>query len=166
MGGNREEFLTHRGYSQRAKKEKALTPSMEDYLEMIFRLAGSDGKIRLKDLAQALNVRPPSVTAMAQRLRKMGLVNYQPYGLIVLTDRGREVGGSLLRRHRMLESFFQALGLKKEILLNVERIEHSLTPLATWHLELWVDFMEDNPAWKEAFKAYRARRERGKGGKS
>ena len=86
MSGVDEEFRTFRGYSL-SDDEQNLTPSMEDYLEMLFRLAGDGQPVRLGDLSAALNVQPPSATRMAQRLHDQGYVRYEKYGTLGYTPR-------------------------------------------------------------------------------
>ena len=164
MNPEEEEFRTYRGYDLEAREEQILTPSMEDYLEMIYRLSREHGHTRVKDLARALNVKPPSVTGMAQRLHRRRLIRYEKYGLIRMTAYGREMGRKLLERHRMLESFFSAIGVRGGILQNVERIEHNLTPEAARCLHILVDYIQDNPAWFRPFQEHCRRLLRKDGG--
>lgn len=152
-----EEFRTFRGYAL-ADDEKSLTPSMEDYLEMACRLSSEEGFTRVNDLARALNVKPPSVTSMIRRMCEKDLIRYEKYGVIRLTARGEQVGRYLLQRHAMLETFLTAIGVPGNLLENVERIEHNLTPEATECLSILVDFIRENPGWFCEFEEYRARR--------
>ena len=140
-----EEFHTFRGYTQAQFERNKLSASMEDYLEMIYRLAEDEDFTRVNDVAGALNVQPPSVTRMIQRLAARDLLEYERYGVIVLTEEGREVGRYLLKRHNMLEEFFIRLGVQSRLLENVERIEHNLTPEAVNRLFMLVEFLRDNP---------------------
>jgi len=151
---DKEEFRTYRGYDLYYRKEHNLTPSMEDYLEMIYRLTQKDGFTRVNDLAQALNVKPPSVTSMAQRLHEKSLIRYEKYGVIFLTEAGQKISIFLLKRHVMLEKFLKYLGVTENLLENVERIEHNLTPEATRCLSLLVEFIEQNPGWFASFQEY------------
>jgi len=100
-------FYTVRGYQILNSENKLLTPAMEDYLEMIYRTCKGDDFIRVKQLADRLNVRPSSVTKIVQRLYKLGLVDYQRYGMIRLTVEGRTIGDFLLRRHRIVEQLLK-----------------------------------------------------------
>ena len=58
MSKERERFYTVRGYELLSKDANLLTPSMEDYLEMVYRLSRDKGYTRISDLASALNVQP------------------------------------------------------------------------------------------------------------
>lgn len=144
-GNNREEFLTFRGYTLAQFARDDLSASMEDYLEMIYRLSRGQGQIRVNDLARALNVQPPSVTKMVKRLAGKGFLAYERYGVIILTDTGREMGRYLLDRHNMLEEFLRLIGVRRRLLENVERIEHNLTPEATQCLFNLVDYLRQRP---------------------
>lgn len=160
---HREEFHTFRGYTLAQFERDDLSASMEDYLEMIYRLSRTDGFTRVNDLAQALNVQPPSVTRMIRRLHGRGLLQYERYGVVLLTERGQKVGSYLLERHEMLEEFLRIIGVRHRLLENVERIEHNLTPEATECLFLLVDFLRENPAVREQFDRYRGERQEGGG---
>lgn len=153
MFGEKGEFRTFRGYTL-AEPEESLTASMEDYLEMAYRLSRRDGFTRVNDLARTLNVKPPSVTNMVQRLHKRGLIRSEKYGVVFLTSAGEELGRYLLHRHHMLEKFFSLIGVPGSLLENVEKIEHNLTAGATRRLALLVNFIEENPAWLQEFQDY------------
>lgn len=148
-----EEFRTFRGYAL-ARNQKSLTPGMEDYLEMIYRLSARGEAVRVNTLARALNVKPPSVTSMVQRLQRRSLIHCQKYGHISLSLQGYQIGSFLLKRHHMLETFLQAIGVKEQLLENVERIEHNLTGEATECLSLLVQYIEENPDWFQPFQEY------------
>ncbi|HKM39165.1 MAG TPA: hypothetical protein VJ036_02745 [bacterium] len=97
-----QNFYTFRGYHLRNKKHQGiLTPSMEDYLEMIYRLSKQVGHTRILELASSLNVQPPSASSMVQKLADHDWVQYEKYSLIRLTTKGRERGAYLLQRHHI-----------------------------------------------------------------
>ena len=147
----RQDFHTVRGYALRSQNNHDLTPSMEDYLEMIFRLSEGQKPIRLNDLALALNVQPPSATKMVQRLAEAKYINYEKYGAIELTGRGRNMGAKLLERHQTLENFFQLLGVKENLLKDTEKIEHSLSNETLDCICLFVAFAKEYPEIIESF---------------
>ena len=150
----RQDFHTVRGYALRSQNNHDLTPSMEDYLEMIFRLSEGQKPIRLNDLALALNVQPPSATKMVQRLAEAKYINYEKYGAIELTGRGRNMGAKLLERHQTLENFFQLLGVKENLLKDTEKIEHSLSNETLDCICLFVAFAKEYPEIIESFRQF------------
>lgn len=84
-----------------------VTEQMEEYLETIYRLEVDGVVARTGEVAKELGVAPPSVTDMLQKLEKAGLVDYEAYHGVVLTDKGREVGRRILGRHRIMQAFLQ-----------------------------------------------------------
>ena len=65
--------------------------SVEDFLKAVFTLQQQSERVSTNTLRDALNITAPSVTDMAQRLVAAGLVDYQKYRGVVLTDAGREI---------------------------------------------------------------------------
>lgn len=120
----KEEFYTLKGY--RIKNEEVLSSSMEDYIEMIYRLSEKSEEVRVNDLSLALNVQPPSTTKMLKRLAKENYVLYERYGSVRLTERGREAGRRLLERHKTIFEFLDLIGVKDNILEQTEIIEHAV----------------------------------------
>ena len=103
---------------------KLLTPSMEDYLEMIYRCSLKNTYIRLNQVAQMLNVKDSSASKMMQKLGSLSLIKYQRYGLIVLTDKGTEIGAFLYERHNIIETFLKNLSQRNDVLTETELMEH------------------------------------------
>ncbi|MEN6521787.1 MAG: metal-dependent transcriptional regulator [Armatimonadota bacterium] len=77
--------------------------SVEEYLEAIYRIGGETGTVNTCELATMLGVAPPSVTTMLARLTRDGLVEHTRYKGIKLTQSGREMAASMIRRHRLSE---------------------------------------------------------------
>ncbi len=93
-------------------KEK-LSASLEDYLEAIYNLEKDKGAARSKDIADALNVARPSVTAALQGLSEKKLINYKPYGKISLTEKGCKRAERIAEKHDVIKSFFiDVLGIE------------------------------------------------------
>ena len=101
--------------------------AVENYLKSIWQLGPND--VATLDLAQHLNVAPASATKMIQRLTEKGLVNHIPYRGASLTSEGERRALSVVRRHRLLETFLaQTLDLGSEQLHDeAERLEHALS---------------------------------------
>jgi len=83
---------------------------MEDYLEQISGLIEEKGYARVVDIAERLSISQASVTNMVKRLDAEGLVNYEKYRGMTLTDRGQEVADYIIRRHELLTRFLQLFG--------------------------------------------------------
>ncbi len=120
---NNENFYTFSEYIK--NDNNVLTPSMEDYIEMIYRLSmDKSSGVRVNDLSEALNVRPPSTTKMMKRLLELNICEYEKHGAIFLTDNGLNVGKYLLQRHNTIESFLRYLGVRETLFDQTEKIEH------------------------------------------
>ncbi|WP_339214699.1 transcriptional regulator MntR [Ornithinibacillus sp. FSL M8-0202] len=104
------------------------TPSMEDYIEIIYNLIETKGYARVSDIAETLEVHPSSVTKMVQKLDKDDYLLYEKYRGFVLTEKGKKVGERLVFRHELLENFLEIIGVDAENIYNdVEGIEHHLS---------------------------------------
>lgn len=104
------------------------TPSMEDYLERIYKLIHEKGYARVSDIAEGLEVHPSSVTKMIQKLDKDDYLVYEKYRGLVLTSKGKKMGKRLVDRHQLLEQFLTLIGVQADnIYKDVEGIEHHLS---------------------------------------
>jgi DtxR family Mn-dependent transcriptional regulator len=134
------DFYTSKGYYLKSQKE--MTEAMEDYLEMICRLAKENEYVRINMLANKLNVRPSSTSKMVQNLKKAGYVQFEKYGFIKPTKRGWEVGNYLLYRHDVLHNFFCFVNNSQSELKQVELIEHFITEETVKNIEKLMEKMK------------------------
>lgn len=95
--------------------ETKLSQSLEDYLEMIHVLRVEGKVARVKDIADALSVKMPSVAKAIAELKKLGLVTQEPYAGVELTKEGEVMAASILNRHVLLKSFLMRLGVSEEV---------------------------------------------------
>lgn len=149
----KEEFYTARGYTQ-LLGDNALTASMEDYLEMIYRLSYVEGYTRVNDIANALNVQPPSVSKMIRKIRGKDLVIYEKYGIIKLTEQGKKVGKYLINRHNTLREFLELIGVQENIHKDVEGLEHNVSPATMECIIKFVKFFKKNDELTNKYMTY------------
>lgn len=147
-------FHTARGYQRLLQQKKKLTPSMEDYLEMIYRDCLVEGYTRVNVLAERLNVQAPSASKMVHKLTELELLDYEKYGIIRLTDTGRELGEFLLNRHQTIERFLRNLGVSDSILTETEMIEHNVSISTLNKISLLNQFLQDHPTVHKQFLRY------------
>jgi len=102
----------------------------EEYLEAIYRLEQKDGFARTMELARTLKVVPGSVTNTIENLKRKGLVIHKPYKGVKLTENGRKIAASVLRRHRLAERLLtDILHLDwSEVHDQACKLEHALSP--------------------------------------
>lgn len=150
----KNDFYTFNEYMK--KEDNSLTASMEDYLEMIYRLSLNTGFTRIHELSNALNVQPPSATKMVQKLAEFKLLKYEKYGVVILQDSGKKLGELLLNRHNVIENFLRILDIPESNILNeTEKIEHTISKQTAACFQDFVEFMKNNPNILDEFKSYR-----------
>jgi len=89
-----------------SNKDSGLSASLENYLEAIYHLIEENKVARSKDIASKLEINRSSVTGGLQALRDRGLINYEPYEFITLTEEGRRLAENVVYRHNTLKEFF------------------------------------------------------------
>ena len=125
------------------ERKRKLSASLEDYLEAIFNLANGNGEARSKDIAETLGVARSSVTGALRLLGEKGLANYEPYGCVTLTRRGRTAAQEVVRKHDILKSFFvTVLGVDKETAQRAAcQAEHALGPEIISRLLSFIEYV-------------------------
>ena len=130
------------------------TPSMEDYLECIYKLMEQKGYARVSDIAEVLQVHPSSATKMIQKLDKDNYLIYEKYRGLILTANGRKIGKRLLLRHNLLEQMLKLIGVREEnIHKDVEGIEHHLSWDSITCIESLVEYFRRDPERLAALQA-------------
>lgn len=106
-----------------------LTRSVEDYLKSVFHLTSQGGFATTSDIAEMLDVAPPSVSGMMKRLSETGLIEHVPYRGVQLTPQGRRAALQMIRRHRILEVYLTSkLGFNwGDVHVEAERLEHAVS---------------------------------------
>jgi DtxR family Mn-dependent transcriptional regulator len=110
-------------------RDAPLTRSVEDYLKSIYHLSANGGFAATSDIAEMLDVAPPSVSGMVKRLSEAGLIEHVPYRGVQLTSQGRRAALRMVRRHRILESYLvQHLGYNwDDVHAEAEQLEHAVS---------------------------------------
>lgn len=97
-----------------------LSSTLEDYVEAIYRLERDKRTARVRDIAERVGVAKSTVNAALKSLASKGLVEYEPYELIVLTEAGREAAADIVTSHEILRHFLQDV-----LMLDSEQAEES-----------------------------------------
>ena len=143
MPPKRQELTTHLG-----------SPAIEDYLEQIHNLIAQKGYARVVDIAANLKISQASVTNMIQRLDAEGLVIYERYRGVVLTEAGSKVGAEIARRHEVLTRLLSGFGLDPATVhQDVEGMEHHISRQTLEVLTLLMEEFESNPSLLKRLKA-------------
>jgi len=127
-------------------KKTSSTTSEEDYLEVIAELVELKGYATTLDISRFMNVSPPSVTKMLQKLDEKKYLEYEKYHGINLTDRGKQVADTIRRKPSMLLEFFEILNVGQGIAnQDTEGLEHHLNPKTIRQLRKYITFLKSNP---------------------
>lgn len=154
----KSDFRTVRGYQLAYQREGQLTPALEDYLEMSYRLCIENGYTRVGKLSELLHVKPSSASKMIFKLGSLDLLKYDRYGIIQLTESGREVGKYLLMRHETVESFLKLIG-SSDPLEETELIEHSLGSSTVSNLITLLEFFQTDTVARNNFYSFKRNKE-------
>lgn len=83
-----------------------MTQSEENYLKAVYHLEDSEkGTVNTNSIAEYMQTKPSSVTDMVKKLAEKGLLNYKKYQGVSLTDSGSKKALSVIRKHRLWETF-------------------------------------------------------------
>lgn len=107
-----------------------LSTVTQDYLKVIWTTQEWDAtKVTTKMLAEKLGVSASTASEAIRKLADQGLVSHARYGAVSLTDDGRAAAVSMVRRHRLLETFLvNELGYGwDEVHDEAEILEHAVS---------------------------------------
>ncbi len=83
-----------------------MTLSEEDYIKAIYHLSETENvSVATNAIAEQMSTKPSSVTDMLKKLSDKSLVNYKKYQGVSLTEKGRLVALTIVRKHRLWEVF-------------------------------------------------------------
>lgn len=106
-----------------------LSRSVEDYLKAILQITERADDAGTTAIAALLGIAPASVTGMIKRLAESGLVDHERYRGVRLTAQGRQAALSVVRRHRIIETYLiMKLGYDwSSVHDEAERLEHAVS---------------------------------------
>ncbi len=104
-----------------------MTPAEEDYLKAIYHL-GDEHKhmVSTNAIAERMATKPASVTDMVKKLAKKDLVDHKMYKGVRLTEKGRSVALTIIRKQRLWEVFLvQKLNFSLDVVPEVaQQLKH------------------------------------------
>lgn len=85
---------------------KDTSKTEENYLKIIYKLEVEKRQVvSTNKLAELTQTKPASVSEMLKKLAKRGFIDYQPYKGVKLNEKGLKVGATIVRKHRLWETF-------------------------------------------------------------
>ena len=100
-----------------------ISKASKEYLKTMYILKQQNGNIRVTDIAKKMNCTKPSVNKAIYNLKDSGLLNYESYGTIELTEKGEDLSKKILEAYDIVYVF-----LKDVLNLDEEEAEGEAKP--------------------------------------
>ena len=125
------------------------TSTVEQYVKTIYQQeerCASD-IVQMKQLSEAMDVTPGTATAMVKHLADRKLITYTPRKGVRLTAGGRELALTMVRRHRLIETFLEnVLGYDwSEVHEDAEQLEHAVSERFIERIDAYLGFPHTDP---------------------
>ncbi|HEX7561412.1 MAG TPA: metal-dependent transcriptional regulator [Candidatus Humimicrobiaceae bacterium] len=137
-----------------------LSHTLEDYMEAIYLIIRQKKVARVKEIAEFLNVKTPSVVDAIAKLQDMDLIEHEKYGYLSLTDKGISRAELIYQKHTEIYKFLnQFLGMDD---VSSERdacgIEHHMCSQTLERITKLMEFIESSPEgypeWLKRFNSF------------
>lgn len=140
--------------------DSELTESLEKYLLAIYEIVKVNTAARVKDVSNYLNIGGPATSDAVKTLAERKFINYVPYGIITITEKGREKAEEKLKRHYTIENFLEKVLLvdSEKIKTSARQIEYSMPNDVLDKFVNFLTFMENcsckEPKWVRSYNYY------------
>jgi DtxR family Mn-dependent transcriptional regulator len=126
------------------------SPAVQDYLKAIYQLAEAEqgtGPVTTSQVAEALSVTTASASNMLKRLDQLGYAVQVKRQGVELTDAGRQAALTVVRHHRLLETYLATrLGMAwDEVHREAEVLEHHLSEALAQRIDEALGYPERDP---------------------
>lgn len=125
-----------------------LSVSTQNYLKAVWGLTEwSSAPVTPTLIAERTGLKLSSVSDAVRKLSAQGLVDHAPYGSVKLTKRGRSHALSMVRRHRLIESFLvSVLGYSwDQVHDEAEHLEHAVSDFMIDQIDEFLEFPTRDP---------------------
>lgn len=124
------------------------TSTEENYLKIIYKLSSNSREnVSTNAIAGCMQTKAATVTDMVQKLHDKKLLKYEKYKGVGITDKGKRVALSIIRKHRLWEVFLvKTLHFKwDEVHAIAEQLEHVNSEELTARLDKFLDYPKFDP---------------------
>jgi len=132
--------------------------TIEEYIETIYILEKREVYAKTGKISLEMDIKPPSVTEMLQKLQEEGYVKYEPYKGAKLTDSGKKIAHALIKTHKIIADFLKIIGIERELAeVDACQIEHHGSSKTIDRLGKFVEFINNarrEPKWIKHFNHY------------
>lgn len=126
-----------------------LTYTEENYIKALYTIQhrNDTGEVSVNEIAERMQTRPATVTDMFKKLSEKALINYEKYKKVQLTAAGEKIALSILRKHRLWETFLcNKLNFSWDEVHEVaEQLEHIQSEKLIDKLDEFLEFPEYDP---------------------
>lgn len=125
-----------------------MTHSEENYIKIIFHLRRTGiEEVSTNAIAEQMDTKPSSVTDMVRKLSEKGLLHYKKYQGVKLTELGKAMALSIIRKHRLWEVFLvEKLNFSWDEVHEVaEQLEHIKSEKLIDKLDWLLDYPKYDP---------------------
>ena len=92
-----------------------VSKALEEYLKTMYVLKKQNGNIRVTDIAEKMHCTKPSVNKAINHLKDEGLINYETYGTIEMTEEGISLACKILEKYDIVYLFLkEVLNIEEE----------------------------------------------------
>ncbi len=135
-------------------KEINLTSGLEDYIESIYIAYLNSTPLKGAELARKMNISRASVSEALSKLSTKGLIKYNSYEAIVLTQQGIYEAKKVYNKHHILKKFFETvLDIpSSEAGENACKIEHIISEEILKEINKFTQYCERNTQILENYK--------------
>ena len=140
--------------------KKELTESLEKYLLAIHEIVKTNQAARVKDVSKFLNIGAPATSDAVKTLATKGFVNYVPYGIITLTEKGKKSAEEKISRTKIISNFLEKVLMLPSDKINkyTSEIEFSMSEEVLDRFVKFLHFMKScsckEPKWVKSYKHY------------
>lgn len=137
-----------------------LTQSLEKYLLAIYEIIRLNKAARVKDVSNYLKIGGPATSDAVKTLAQRKYINYEPYGIITITSKGKKKAEAKIKRHNTIANFLdKVLMIEKEnIDENASKIEYSMPEDVLDKFVSFLTFMENcsckEPKWVSSYRYF------------
>ena len=137
---------------------KELTRSLEKYLLSVYEITKANSAARVKDVAEYMKLGAASTSEAVKTLANRGFINYKPYGLITMTEKGIKSAEEKLSRHKTIAKFLSDVLRLNSIEKYASDMEFSMPDEVLERFVEYLNFMQKcsckEPKWVKSFHQY------------
>jgi len=84
-----------------------ISKAQEEYLKTIYIIKKQNNGVRVTDIANRMHCTKPSVNKAINHLKSNGLLNYETYGIIELTQEGENLARKIIETYDIVNIFLK-----------------------------------------------------------